>query len=107
MSRLIIRKGIGLTLIASSIVILVLKLSNISQARDSINAWALPEDSALIFIAVLIFELVMLVSRFTLGYFIYQSNNIKPWVLYPLAVLTIISGLTGVALVFTFLVLRK
>jgi hypothetical protein len=55
---------------------------------------------------VLAVELALLVSRFTLGYFVYKNANMGPWLFYPLAILTAVSGLSGIVLVAAVLALR-
>ncbi|WP_157035570.1 hypothetical protein [Marinobacter psychrophilus] len=106
MNRAMIQKGIGGVLILIGLVLLVLKVSSISETQQGWETWASPGNGALWFTGVLAVELTFLISRFTLGYFVYQSKNIGPWLFYPLAILTTISGLSGIILVTAVLALR-
>ncbi|MBE7215957.1 hypothetical protein MK852_16185 [Shewanella benthica] len=106
MNRALIQKGIGSALILSGLVLLVLKVSSISDSHQTWDSWASPENGTMWFIGVLVLELVFLASRFILGYFVYLSKNMRPWLIYPLAVLTAVSGLSGIVLVAAVLVLR-
>ncbi len=106
MSRALIQKGIGGALMLSGLVLLALKVSSISETQQGWDAWASPGSGTLWFIGVLAVELIFLISRFTLGYFVCQSKNIGPWLFYPLAMLTAISGLAGIVLVAAVLALR-
>ena len=106
MNRALIQKGIGAALILSGLVLLALKISSTSEAQQSWDSWASPESGGMLFVGVLALELAFLVSRFTLGYFVYQSKNMGPWLFYPLAILTAVSGLSGIVLVAAVLALR-
>jgi hypothetical protein len=106
MNRASIEKGIGAALILSGLVLLILKVSSISQAQQSWDNWASPESGAMWFIGAVVAELTFLAARFTLGYFVYQSKISRAWLFYPLAVLTAVSGLSGIILVAAALALR-
>ncbi|ADZ90926.1 hypothetical protein [Marinomonas mediterranea] len=106
MNRVLIQKGIGAALILSGVALLVLKISSASEAQQSWDFWASPESGGMLFVGAVALELVFLVSRFTLGYFVYQCKNMGPWLFYPLALLTSVSGLSGIVLVAAVLALR-
>jgi len=106
MNRLFIQKGIGAALIFSGLALLVLKVSSIPGAQQSWDSWASPENGTMWFVGVVALELTFLVSRFALGYFVYLGKSTGPWLFYPLAALTAVSGLSGIVLVAAVLVLR-
>ncbi len=106
MNRALIQKGIGVALIVSGLVLLALKISSMSEAQQSWDSWASPESGTMWFIGSLVLELLFLISRFSLGYFTYLGKHVGPWFFYPLAVLTAVSGVTGIVLVAAVLVLR-
>jgi len=101
-----IKKGIGVALIISGLILLVLKVLNLGEAREGWNAWASPDSGFLWFLGALTFELVLLGCRLMLGYLLYSGKNISVWSFYPLAVLTALSGLSGIVLVITTLIMR-
>jgi hypothetical protein len=106
MNRELIQKLIGGALVLSGVVLLVLKVLSISEARESWAAWASPEGGMIWFIGALVLELVFLLARFILGYLVFLNGRIKPWLFYPLAAITALSGLSGAALVLAALALR-
>jgi len=106
MNRALIQKGIGGALVLSGVVLFVLKVSSTSEARQGWDSWASPESGVMWFVGVLALEVAFLVSRFVLGYFVFQSKNMGPWLFYPLAILNAVSGLSGIVLVAAVLVIR-
>jgi len=106
MNRAIIKKGIGIALIISGLILLALKVSSLGEAREGWNAWASPDSGFLWFLGALTLELVLLGCRLMLGYLLYSGKNISTWSFYPLAVLTAVSGLSGIILVIATLVMR-
>ncbi|SER23251.1 hypothetical protein SAMN05421690_101378 [Nitrosomonas sp. Nm51] len=101
-----IKKGIGVALIISGLILLVLKVLNLGEARESWNAWASPDSGFLWLLGALTLELVLLSCRLMLGYLLYRGKNISVWSFYPLAVLTALSGLSGIVLVIATLIMR-
>lgn len=98
MSRARIQEGTGLLLILSGIVILILNIMSISEAKESWDAWAYPNSGTYLFIGAMVAEVIFLSSRFFLGYAHFKSKQLGPWVFYPLVVLVALSGLSGIVL---------
>lgn len=106
MNRKLIQNLIGGALVLSGIVLLILKVLSISEAREGWAAWAAPESGTVWFIGALVLELVFLLARFLLGYLVFLSGRINPWAFYPLSVITSLSGPSGAALVLAALAVR-
>lgn len=77
MNRELIQKLIGGALVLSGVVLLVLKVLSISEARESWAAWASPESGMIWLVGALVLELVFLLARFILGYLVFLSGRIK------------------------------
>ncbi|MBB3170214.1 hypothetical protein [Simiduia aestuariiviva] len=90
----------------SVLILLALKLSSLPEARQVADSWAYPESGTLWFLGGLAVELMLLVARFILGYFVYIGRHASPWVFYPLVVLVAVSGFSGLALSVAALALR-
>jgi len=105
-------KILGIALILSACILAVIKILSIPDAHYQINAWLQPSegsyDALLILSGVLLFELVVLVSRFVLGYCLCFNKSLNNWQFYPLVLLVGISGFyfTGVILSLAAIVLR-
>lgn len=106
MNRELIQQVIGGALVLSGVMLLILKVLSISEAREGWAAWASPESGTMWFIGALVLELVFLSVRFLLGYLLFLNGRIKPWVFYPLAAITALSGLSGAVLVLAALAVR-
>lgn len=106
MNRELIQQLIGGALLLSGFVLLVLKVLSIPEARESWAAWASPESGTMWFIGTLFLELIFILSRFVLGYLVFLNRRIRPWLFYPHAAITAVSGLSGMALVLAALALR-
>lgn len=106
MNRAKIKKGIGVALIISGLILLVLKVSRLGEALEGWNAWASPDSGFLWFLGALTLELVLLGCRLMLGYLLYSGKSISAWSFYPLAVLTAVNGLSGIILVIATLIMR-
>jgi len=100
------QKGVGVALIASGILLLILKLSDLPEARESWEAWASPKSGAPWFVGALAVEAVLLASRIALGYFVYLGRAIRPWAFFLLVLLTAANGLSGIALAIAALALQ-
>ncbi len=100
------QKGVGVALIASGILLLILKLSNVPEARESWEAWASPQSGMPWFVGILAVEAVLLASRIALGYFVYLGKAIRPWAFFLMAFLTAANGLSGLALAVAALALQ-
>ena len=113
MNKELIFKILGLALILSACMLAVIKVSSIPDAHYQINAWLQPDegsnDALFILSGVLLFELVLLVSRFVLGYCLYCKKSLNNWQFYPLVILVCISGFyfTGIILSLAAIVLRQ
>jgi hypothetical protein len=94
----LLKKILGTMLILSGLVLALLKLSSLPEARGAADAWAYPESGLLWFIAGLAIEFMFLLARFILGYFVYTAKPISSWAFYLLAVMVSLSGLTGMVL---------
>lgn len=90
----------------SGVVLLVLKVLSIPEARQSWAVWAQPESGMMWFVGASLLELIFLLSRFVLGYLLFLNRSIRAWLFYPLAAITALSGISGVALVLAALALR-
>ena len=106
MNRVLIHRSVGAALILSGLIIFVLKALSFSDAQKNWDFWASPDSGAIWFVGIVILETVFLVSRITLGYLVYLRKNIGTSLFYPLAVITSVSGLSGILLVVVVLVLR-
>ena len=106
MNRALIQRGLGVALILSGLVLLVLKVLSIPEARQSWDSWAAPDSGTALFIGALAFESVLLAGRFALGYCIYSNKHLGPWLFYALAVLVAISGVTGIILAAACIAIR-
>jgi len=106
MIRVLIQKGIGVALILSGLILLTLKIINIPESIETANAWAAPKSGTTWFIGFLVIEFVLLAARFALGYLVYINQQMSPWLFYPLASLICVSGLSGIILIATVIVLR-
>lgn len=106
MNRELIQRLIGGALVLSGVVLFVLKVLSIPEARESWAAWASPESGMMWFVGALFLDLIFLLSRLALGYLVFLDRRIRPWLFYPLAAITAISGLSGLALVLAAVVLR-
>ncbi len=100
------QKFIGGALVVSGVVLSVLAVLSIPETRQSWASWAQPEGGVMWFVGALFLELIFLLSRFVLGYLLFLNRRIRPWLFYPLAGITALSGLSGVVLVLAVLALR-
>ena len=98
MNRTLVHKVIGQALILSGAVLLALKIMNISEAKESWDAWASPTSGTVFFIGALTAELLFLAARFFLGYVHLKNKDLGPWVFYPLLLFVLLSGLSGIIL---------
>ncbi len=106
MNRVLVQRGIGVALILSGLVLLTLKIISIPESIETANSWAAPESGTAWFIGFLLIELLLLAARFALGYLVYVNQQISPWFFYPSAVLIGVSGLSGIILAASVIVLR-
>ncbi len=106
MNRALVQKGIGLALVLSGVVLLALKITSLSDAKESWDAWASPNSGTLLFVGVLAAELLFLASRFFLGYVHLKNKHLGPWSFYPLVVFVALSGLSGIILGVASLAIR-
>ena len=98
MNRRLVKKGVGLALVLSGVVLLALKITSIPVAKESWDAWASPSSGTSFFIGALTAESLLLAARFFLGYVHLKGKQLGPLGFYPLVVFVALSGVSGVIL---------
>jgi small-conductance mechanosensitive channel len=106
MNRALAQKVIGLALVLSGVVLLVLQITSIPEAKKNWEAWASPSSGTFFFIEVLAAELLFLAARFFLGYVHLTGKHLAPRSFYPLVVFVALSGLSGAVLGVASLAIR-
>jgi len=108
MNKLFISKLVGIALIISAIGLLIFKAFSIPDLMHSTEAWLSQSDQSaypLVF-GVLVYELILLVSRALLGYALLVGKQLSVWVFCLLSALTFVSGWSGIILSVAAIVLR-
>jgi hypothetical protein len=105
-------KIVGLTLLLSTGILVVIKISSIPDAYYQMDAWLQSDEGSndVLFMlsGVLAFEILLLASRFVLGYCLFCKKTLNNWQFYTLAILVGVSGFyfTGIILSLAAIVLR-
>lgn len=110
MNRDVISKIIGIALIASAIILLLLKLESIPNAYNSMEAWLSPDGEPntiyLILSGILAFEVLLLAGRSLLGYFLFVGKKLNVVAFYTLVSVVAISGISGIVFSLSVVILR-
>jgi hypothetical protein len=112
MNKLILNKVIGFCLLLTAIALFILKFISLPELLNSSEGFLSTNsnyEQTIFVVFILFFELIFLISRFVLGYYLVLNKELRNWQFYLLIILVGLSGfyLTGVILSLLALFVRS